>query len=175
MSDDVAMWTTLAATGVGAVIALIGAVLNDELRSRRDRAHQQSQTTNDAYIGFMVALQRAHDMLKRPMADQSEGSMRATDVNRSLTDSGACAEREKLLIAAPPAVILAAEEAFQSVVSVRDELQRNPLSDWNESHMSWASFADKIWSLRQAVRKQAGNSTMDLEIVRKLESLDNSE
>jgi len=165
------VWISVAATALGALIAIVGAALNEDRRSRRERTHLRFDATSSAYVSFTLALQKGHDSL-RSATRVTDPESRAQAVDHALAESGVYGEREKLLIVAAPRVVLAAEHAFQSVVAIRDALRSGAALDWPDYRLSWDSFAESIWNLRQVTRNELGGEPLDLGSIKKLRPAD---
>ncbi len=83
-----------------------------------------------------------------------------------MQDSGLYAAREQILISASPEVALAAEAAFQSVISIREAVSADGNLDSSSYRQAIRVFDQNIWALRQATRKGFGASPLDVEKVR---------
>src|SRR5438876_6785058 len=108
---------SLLAVALGAVIALVAALGAETLRARSEHARVLAQLRYDCYLEFLVAHVRANDALR---AICVSGQATPAGVADAMSGSDLYVARERLLATGSPAVVLAGETAFRSVLDLRD-------------------------------------------------------
>jgi hypothetical protein len=154
---------SLAATALGALIALAAGLSTEAARSRRERRILLDQRRWDAYIDFALALQRSNDTLRvvsrRPSSERNE---RVID---ALERTGIYSARERVIVAGSTAMVLAAEAAFRSFMKLRDAVLAGRSVTWPDYAPVRDEFSIAIWELRQRMRLELGATPIDLNIV----------
>jgi hypothetical protein len=162
----------LLAAVLGATIALTSTLLAEVFRTRRERTTVLDQVRYDSYLGIVVALQRAQDLLRTIPAD---GHDPAVDVVAVMRESELYDARERLLITGSADMVLASEAAFRSLLELRDAVARGEPLNWPDYRPATDGVARVVWALRQAARKEFGGALLDLERITAIPTVDISE
>ena len=158
---------SLLAVALGAVIALAATLGAETLRARSEHARVLAQLRYDCYLDFLVAYVRANDALR---AICVSGQATPTAVAEAMRDSGLYVARERLLATGSPAVVLAGEAAFRSVLDMRDAVAHGKVLDWPDFRPANDGIAKEAWTLRQAARSALGGDVLDLDQIQAIQS-----
>jgi hypothetical protein len=162
----------LLATALGATIALTSTLLAEIFRTRRERTTVLDQVRYDSYLGFVVAIQRAQDLLRTVPADGRDPTV---DVVAVMRESGLYDARERLLITGSADVVLTGETAFRSLLELRDAVTRGEPLNWPDYRPATDNVAKVVWMLRQAARQEFGGALLDFERITAIPAVDISE
>lgn len=149
-------WIPLVSTVFGAAIALGGTVLADFARGRDERGRDSTAARQQAYLDFVLALGAALQCLREVAATPAGSDDRSSSANDALTRANVYPTRERFLMIAPPAVIFAAQLAFDSLVDIRDAVRDGAMLRSTEFHRVYHPYAEKVWMLRLASRDDVG-------------------
>ncbi|MEV5751546.1 hypothetical protein AB0L00_27300 [Actinoallomurus sp. NPDC052308] len=151
-------WTTLVATGSGAVIALAGTLLNDHLRDRRETRRGRQTRSRDLYAQFIVAAGACHTRL-RQIAQEPGGQPDLDAVTRdALTEAGIHEIRERLFIDATENVAAAGQTLYERLRDLRRAVAEGASWSSREFHDVYHPYLDAAWGYRAAVRKELGSA-----------------
>ena len=150
----------LLATALGAVIALASTLLVEIVRSRRAHAAALDQVRYEAYLGFVLAIQRAQDLLSTVPADSRDPAAEVVDAMRT---SGLYEARERLLVTGSADVVLAGEAAFRSLLQLRDAVAQGIRPFWPNYRPATDTLAEIVWTMRQAARREFQSARLDLD------------
>lgn len=150
----------LVATVCGAAIALAGTLLADIRRDRRQRDRDDLQVRREIYVGFALALNAAHDGLRRVGDGGTAGDERAAAVSRVLTDAGLYGARERLLMIATAPVARAGEVAFERLGGIRKAVRDGAGTRSTAYHAAYHRWAEAIWEFRMAARGELGQPAL---------------
>jgi hypothetical protein len=150
----------LLAAALGAMIALTSTLLAEFVRARRERVVVLDQVRYESYLGFMLAIQRANDLLRTVPASSDEP---AALVAAAMRDSGLYDARERLLVTGAAEMVLISEAAFRSMLKLRDAAAQGTPLTWPDYHPATDSMAKIAWALRQAARKEFHGVPLNLE------------
>jgi hypothetical protein len=84
--------------------------------------------------------------------------------------SGLYIARERRLAAGSPAVVLAGETTFRSVLDMRNAVAHGKVLDWPDFHPANDAIAREVWILRQAARSALGGDPLDLDQIQAVQS-----
>jgi hypothetical protein len=150
-------WTTLIATGSGAVIALTGTLLNDHLRDRRETRHGRQSRTRDLYAEFIVAAGICHTRLRQLAQDPGSRPDLETAVRDALIEAGIYEIRERLFIDASETVAAAGQTLYERLRDLRRAVANGASWSSREFHDVYHPYLDAAWGYRAAVRKELGS------------------
>jgi hypothetical protein len=155
------------AVALGAVIALAATLGAEALRARSEHSRVLAQLRYDCYLEFLEGYVRANDSLRSIGLD---GRATPAGVADAMRDSGLYLARERLLATGSPAVVLAGETAFRSVLDLRDAVAQGKALDWPDFRPASDRIAQHAWALRQAARRALGGVPLDLEQIQAIQS-----
>ena len=158
---------SLLAVALGAVIALAATLGAEALRARSEHARVLAQLGYECYLEFLAAYVRANDALRAICAS---GQATPAGVADAMRDSGLYIARERLLATGSPAVVLAGETAFRSVLDMRDAVADGKVLDWPDFRPANDGIAKEAWTLRQAARTALGGVPLDLDQIQAIQS-----
>jgi hypothetical protein len=159
-------WPTLLSTLVGGAIALLGSVLAHTLRSRDERRRMISADRRQSYLHYLIAHDKAQARLRQLADPGDEVKDLAVQARRAFGDAGVYEARERLLLAANPAVVAPAELALRRLAALRDEVRDGAQLYTVRYHDAYHPYADSLWALRRVIREDLGSralSTDDLD------------
>jgi hypothetical protein len=148
-------WIPVVATALGAVIGLGAGLLIDQVRSRREDTQKWLAARRDAYVSYLSSLHDANEAMRAvSLGEYSPDLTRSAAARAAFRDAGLTQAREQIILLAPEAVIIAADEAFRSLRALRDRIgQGEGLADY-EPVLS--DYAGRLQALRDAVRRDLG-------------------
>ncbi|MEV5709986.1 hypothetical protein [Actinoallomurus sp. NPDC052274] len=150
-------WTTLVATGSGAVIALAGTLLNDHLRDRRESRRSGRTRARDLYVEFIVAAGACHTRLRR-IAQEPGGRPDLDAATReALVEAGIHEIRERLFIDASENVAAAGQALYERLRDLRRAVAEGASWSSRDFHDVYHPYLDTAWGYRAAVRKELGS------------------
>lgn len=133
---------------------------------RSEHARVLAQLRYDCYEEFLEAYVRANDALRTICV-----SRQATPagVAEAMRDCGLYLARERLLATGSPAVVLAGETAFRSVLDMRDAVISGHTLDWPDFRPAHDGIAKEAWTLRHAARSALGGAPLDLDQIQAIQ------
>lgn len=155
-------WLSLAATIVGALVAISGGILNDFFKTRRDDRKAMSQDKYKITIEFILAANRAVGFLRRVNKNDIEAASLAAVARNAVGNSGLYDAREQVLMSAPHDIAVAAERAFQAIRAIRDIIGGGTEVNSLEYRQAYMRYSEAIWSVRQNARANLGIDVLDL-------------
>ena len=158
---------SLLAVTLGAVIALAATLGAEALRARSEHARVLARLRYDCYLEFLVANVRATDALRAVCVS---GQATPTGVVDAMRGSGLYIARERLIATGSPAMVLAGETAFRSVLDMRDAVADGKVLDWPDFRPANDGIAKEAWTLRQAARTALGGVPLDLDQIQAIQS-----
>lgn len=156
-------WTTLIATGSGAVIALAGTVVSEQLRHRRANQRSRESRSRDVYVQFIVAAGACHTRL-REITQLSVSVDRAAATQEAFTAAGIYPIRERLFIDASDRVAAAGQALFERLRAVRKAVEAGAAWSSVEFHEVYHPYLDAAWNYRAAVRSELGSAPISPEV-----------
>jgi hypothetical protein len=150
-------WTTLIATGSGAVIALAGTFMNDHLRDRRETRRSRETRARDLYVEFIVAAGVCHTRLRRLAQESSSQFDLDTATRDALIEAGISEIRERLFIDASENVAAAGQALYERLRALRRAVAGGAPWSSREFHDVYHPYLDAAWSYRAAVRRELGS------------------
>jgi hypothetical protein len=155
-------WLTIFATVAGGAAALLGTVLAHSLGSREERKRANSTERRDAYVAYLVALDEAFGRV-RVLADPTNPPPDLEQrIARAFGEAGVYKCRERLLLAGSPAVLSPAEEVLRKMAAFRDAVRAGAKRRTVAYHDAYHPFAEALWNLRRAIRKDLGSVELTL-------------
>ncbi|NNN34117.1 hypothetical protein HLK59_27900 [Streptomyces sp. S3(2020)] len=148
-------WTTLAGTGLGALVGIGSTLLADRARWRRDSTEQSRQERKEIYVACLTTFRQAHEAMRAvATGDQSRDAV-AVDaaVREAFRESGCNEVRETALICVPEELADSIEEAYLSLRKLRDVLAAGNPIDSTEYRESRQTHAQTVWAARSAMRR----------------------
>ncbi|MFI8392436.1 hypothetical protein [Streptomyces sp. NPDC085540] len=115
----------------------------------------------EVHVAFVLACNASHEDLRRVARSAPEGERWATcrDV---LLEAGVFMQRERLLVTASPAVVIAAETVQRYLVAIRDLIGAGENLEGDAYGQAYALYANSLWQLRQSMRVDADSPVLDL-------------
>src|SRR5690242_9399061 len=129
---------SLLAVVLGAGIALAATLAAETLRARSEHRRILAELRYHTYLDFLVACARANDALRAISVD---GGATAAGVADAMRESGLYVARERLLATGSPEVVLSGENAFQSILGLRDAVAEGRVLDWPDFRPAGDSIA----------------------------------
>jgi hypothetical protein len=154
-------WLTPVSTALGAAVALIGTVLAHRLSSRDEHDKVQRNDRRQAYVDYLSALDDAHARLRHLAEPEADVPDLATRARRAMGEARVYQGREVLLISGNTEVAAAGEQAMLALASLRDAVREGAKLQTLAYHNPYHIFADAVWRLRLAARKDLGGSRLD--------------
>ncbi|MFJ3672007.1 hypothetical protein ACIPSE_36695 [Streptomyces sp. NPDC090106] len=118
-------WTTLAATGLGALVGVGSTLLADRVRRRHDATERSRRERTEIYVACLTTFRQAHEAMRAAAsgdrADERPGAVDAA-VREAFRESGCNEARETALICAPEPMTGVIDEAFLTLRSLRGVL-----------------------------------------------------
>lgn len=142
----------LVATVIGAAIALSGTLLADVRRDRRQRDRDDEQFRRETYVGFVLALDAAHNGLREVGESATPVEDRRIAVGRAITEARLFAARERLLMTAPAPLVETGETTFARLIAIRTAITDGARTRSREYHDVYHPYAEALWRFRLAVR-----------------------
>ncbi len=112
------------------------------------------------YMDFALSVNTAHNALRMIAHSQADAPNLHMDANQAVDDSGLYAEREKLLAAGSPDVVIAGEPVFLQLIAVRDAIRNGAELASVEYHRAYRPFGEALWTFRMAVRAEFGQTRL---------------
>jgi hypothetical protein len=161
-------WLTLISTAAGAIIALLGTFVASIFTSRDKRARQGRNDRRQSYLEFIAAVEATHSAL-RWVADpgRRHGDL-LVETREAMGSNNLYGAREKIIVTADPEIVLAAERTIVMLTGVRDAVRAGVPLESIEYHNAYHIYAEAVWALRRAARRDLVGSTLAPEDVGKL-------
>lgn len=140
----------------------------DEYEREQDRSLLETQ--RQITVEFILATDIAHNSLRNVARQSLDLSELKEAARRAVGESNIYAVRERLLIIVPPKVAYPAEEAFHSIIEIRDAVRSGALLDSSQYNDAYDAYYKAIWSLRQAARESFSAVTLNLDVIKEIES-----
>ncbi|GGT57303.1 hypothetical protein GCM10010271_71280 [Streptomyces kurssanovii] len=114
-------WTTLAGTGLGAIVGVGATLLADRVRWKRESRAREQETLRLLYVTYLEAIASARDEISRASADVGQPlTERGLAAHQAMRDHEVFAKQYQLELSAPPAVVELVVSATQGLVDYRD-------------------------------------------------------
>ena len=148
-------WIPVLATALGAVIGLGSGLLIDQVRSSRDTTQRWLTARRDAYVACPSSLHEASEAMRAVSLGQYSPDLTRVAAARAVfRAAGVTQAREQIILLAPETVIIAANEAFRSLRTLRDHIgQGEGLAEYEPV---LDEYARHLQALRDAVRHDLG-------------------
>jgi hypothetical protein len=155
-------WLTVAATVTGGAAALLGSVVAHALGTREQRRRSNSTERRDAYVAYLVALDDAFGAVRHLAGADIQHDDIEPGIQRAFRDAGLYRSRERLLLAGNPAVLSPAELVLRRLAAFRDAVRAGAKRRTVAYHDAYHPFAEALWDLRRAIRKDLGSEELTL-------------
>lgn len=147
-------WTTLAATGLGALVGVGSTLLADRVRWRRDLSERNRQERKDIYVACLTKYRQAYEDMYAAANSPQEGTARDAAVREAFRASGSDEVRESALICAPQEMSDAIEAVYTTLRDLMDVLAAGePPLDSPEFQEHRLRHAQAVWDARSAMRQ----------------------
>ena len=146
----------MVAAAVGAVIALAGTLLGGARTDRSQRRRSLETDRLQAYVQFVLALDKAHAALREVARKEASDPDRYAAAVQGVDGSGLYGTREQLLLSGSPNLVKAAEVAFSRLVAVRNAVRDGAALPDEAYHDAYHAFAEALWGFRMAARGEIG-------------------
>ncbi|PRH80158.1 CchlQ [Streptomyces solincola] len=147
-------WGTLVATVSGGSLAVVGTVLADRLRGRREDDRGDGERRRAVYIEFITAAEACHSRLRRIAQDGRPGpdGDRQAQTRAALTEAGVYEARERLFIEASTAVARAGQSLFERLRDLQRAVGAGAGAASPAFHDAHHPYIGAVWAYRVAVR-----------------------
>ncbi|MFE7166938.1 hypothetical protein [Streptomyces sp. NPDC057616] len=147
-------WTTLAATGLGALIGVGSTLLADRARRRRDAAARDHQERKDIYVTCLTKYRLAYESMYPAAGAHSGRDTLNAAVREAFRASGCDEVRESALICAPQELSDVLEDVYATLRELQDILAAaEPPLDSPEFHEHRLRHGQAVWAARAAMRR----------------------
>lgn len=155
-------WISLASTALGAVIALSTTLLNERFKWRREQVSNHRKLRQQAYSSFLSALTDAHERMRGESRADHTPESRSTAVLNAFREANCYGLRYELAIIAEQEVLDSAEEAFQTMRTIRDVLaEGNSVKDERYTQLR-SSYGTTLRELQQRMRAELASGQVQL-------------
>lgn len=146
-------WTTLAGTGLGALIGVGSTLLADRARWRRDATERGRQERRDIYVTCLTKYRLAYEaMHTTALARQGRDTLDAA-VREAFRTSGCDEVRESALICAPQEMADVLEDVYGTLRELQEILAAgDPALDCPEFQEQRLKHGQAVWAARAAMR-----------------------
>lgn len=153
-------WYTILATVAGGTAALLGTVLAHSLGSREQRRRESNTARRDSYVAYLVALDAGFGRL-REIADPDDPPENVEiQARRAAGEAGVYEARERLLLVGSPTVLGPAERVLTKLGAVRQAVSQGAKLRTPEFHDVYHPYAEALWQLRVAIRKDLDSAPL---------------
>jgi hypothetical protein len=148
-------WIPVLATVLGAVIGLSSGLLIESVRSRRDATEKSLAARSNAYVSYLSSLHEANEAMRAvSLGEQSQDLTLRAAARAAFRGAGVTTTREQVILLAPEPVILAADQTFRCLRTMRDRIgQGERLAEYEPALDDYASC---LHALRDAIRHDLG-------------------
>ncbi|MER6918772.1 hypothetical protein [Streptomyces spiralis] len=149
-------WTTLAGTGLGALVGVTSTLLADRVRWRRDLAERTRQERKAIYVTCLTKYRQAYEAMHTAAVTHrgQPGPALESAVREAFRASGCDEVRESALICAPETMADVIEAVY---TTLRDLLEAfaagSPPLDSAEFQEQRLKHARAVWAARAAMRR----------------------
>ena len=150
-------WATVIATALGAAVAIVTTVIAHLLTTRDSRKGEHRSEQRQSYFDFALAAEAAHDALRLVGDPHRDPENLGMETRRAVSESGIYGAREKLLVAASPAINEAGDRVLRSLADVRRAIRDGAKLNTAEYHDVYHRLADALWDLRRVARREFGH------------------
>lgn len=156
-------WTSLASTALGALIALLAAMLNERFRWRREQTSDRRKLLQQTYSAYLAALTEAHEQMRaESLIDHPTPETRSAAVLDAFRRARCYALRYELAIVAEQGVLDEAERTFRILREVRDLLAREGTTDSEPYKTLRGDYAASLRNLQHRMRLELGAESVVL-------------
>ncbi|MEU6259109.1 hypothetical protein [Streptomyces sp. NPDC047043] len=147
-------WTTLAGTGIGAVIGVGSTLLADRVRWRRDAAERNHRERRDIYVTCLTRYRQAYEaMHTAAVADRGRDTL-DTAVREAFRASGCDEVRESALICAPQELSDVLEDVYTTLRELLEVFAAgDPPLDSPDFQEHRLRHGRAVWAARAAMRR----------------------
>ncbi|MEU6775600.1 hypothetical protein [Streptomyces sp. NPDC046759] len=152
-------WTTLAGTGLGAVVGVGSTLLADRVRWRRETGERDRRERRDVYVTCLTKYRLAYEGMYAAASAHRDGPADHRDaaVREAFRASGCDEVRETVLICAPPEMSTVAEDVYASLRALLEVFAAgDPALDTPGFQEHRLRHAQAVWAARAAMRTALG-------------------
>jgi hypothetical protein len=151
-------WSTLAAAAAGAVIALTGTILIDQLRRRHEIEESRAARSRDLYVQFTVSAGACHTQLRQIALSPDTHTDLDARTRAAFINAGIYELRERLFIDASDKVAAAGQAMFAGLRELRHAVADGATWSSPAFHKIYHPYLDAAWAYRSAVREELGSA-----------------
>ncbi|MFJ9816821.1 hypothetical protein ACIRU3_16370 [Streptomyces sp. NPDC101151] len=154
-------WTTLAGTGLGAVVGVGSTLLADRVRRRRETDERARRERRDAHVTCLTKYRPAYeDMHTAATAHRDGPAQREMAVRDAFRASGCDEVRETVLICAPEEMAAVIEDVYASLPELLEVFAAgDPPLGTQEFQERRLWHARAVWAARAAMRAEPARGT----------------
>ncbi|MGW2519950.1 hypothetical protein ACWC09_23615 [Streptomyces sp. NPDC001617] len=147
-------WTTLAGTGLGALIGVGSTLVADRVRWRRESAVRGHQERKDIYVTCLTKYRQAYESMHADaVAHRGQDGLEAA-VREAFRGSGCDEVRESVLICAPQRMADVLEEVYGTLRELQEIFATGePSLDSPEFQEQRLRHGQAVWAARAAMRR----------------------
>ncbi|MGW5429484.1 hypothetical protein ACWET9_20080 [Streptomyces sp. NPDC004059] len=148
-------WTTLAGTGLGAVVGVGSTLLADRVRWRRETGERDRRERRELYVTCLTRYRLAYEAMHTAATAHRDGPADRRDaaVREAFRDSGCDEVRENLLICAPEEMADVVEDVYSSLRELLEVFAAgDPALYTPEFQEHRLRHAQAVWAARAAMR-----------------------
>ncbi|MER5433187.1 hypothetical protein [Streptomyces sp. NPDC002588] len=150
-------WTTLAATGLGALVGVGSTLLADRVRWRRDLAERTRQERKEIYVTCLTKYRQAYEDMYAAARHPPAGAGREAAVREAFRASGCDEVRESALICAPQELSDVIEGVYETLRELLEILALGePPLDSPAFQEHRLRHGQAVWAARAAMRSDLG-------------------
>ncbi|MFI6657330.1 hypothetical protein ACIBL8_17655 [Streptomyces sp. NPDC050523] len=147
-------WTTLAGTGLGALIGVGSTLLADRVRWRRDAAVRDHQERRDIYVTCLTKYRLAYESMYATARTHQNLDTLNPAVREAFRTSGCDEARESALICAPQELSDVLEHVYATLRDLEEVLAAGqPTLDSPEFQEHRLRHGQAVWAARVAMRR----------------------
>ncbi|MEU7304543.1 hypothetical protein AB0950_25760 [Streptomyces sp. NPDC007189] len=148
-------WTTLAATGLGAVVGVGSTLLADRVRWRRETGERDRRERRDLYVTCLTRYRLAYEDMHTAALAHRDGPAGRRDaaVRDAFRGSGCDEVRETVLLCAPEETTAVMEDVYTTLRGLLEVYAAgDPAPDTPEFQEHRLRHAQAVWTARAAMR-----------------------
>ncbi|MCH5674696.1 hypothetical protein [Streptomyces gilvus] len=147
-------WTTLAGTGLGALIGVGSTLLADRVRWRRDAADRDQRDRRDIYVTCLTKYRLAYEDMHAAATEHRDRDTLDAAVRQAFRTSGCDEARESVLIRAPQELADVLEDVYATLRELLEVLALGvPALDSPEFQEQRLRHGRAVWAARAAMRR----------------------
>ncbi|MEU6143037.1 hypothetical protein ABZ848_22045 [Streptomyces sp. NPDC047081] len=150
-------WTTLAGTGLGALIGVGSTLVADRARWRRDLSERNRQERREIYVGCLTRYRLAYEAMHAAAVTHRGRDTLDAAVREAFRESGCDEVRESALICAPQELSDVLEDVYATLRELQEVFAAGepPLGS-REFEEQRLKHGKAVWAARAAMRADLG-------------------